>query len=467
MTPTIAGFIIAGCLLIVLAAVAVWLGLSRARLIADLEHEGGERARAEAALEAARAEARGLAQQVESWRQKYAELLSERERLDERLASQQKAHAQAFTELEQRLTQQQELFRRTIESSAGEAMKQSAAHLLRLADENFTKHHASAKAQIEQQVRPIAETLRRADEKLADLEKQRLGAYSSLNERVTEVARVSDSLRSETARLFRALSRPQVRGRYGEIQLRRVLELAGMRDFCDFSEQDTTRDDSDDALRPDVVVRLPNERVVVIDAKANLDAYLRALDAPSPEEAERCMEAFASHVADQAKRLGSKKYQGRYEGAAEFVVMFIPGDQFIDAALQRRPELLDAAANDRVILASPSTLIGLLSAVHVGWRERRLAEGAEELRRLGRELHERVEKVLRDIARLGGSLDTALRAYNEVVGSIDTRLLPTLRKFEDAGAKGERTLPEVKVVEGAAREMRSLPAGPRGNAEGG
>jgi DNA recombination protein RmuC len=457
MTPALGGLIAIAVLLIAVAAAALWLWNQRTLLLRDLDHAASEHDQAARALEAARSEAATLNQQIDQWQARFADLLAERERLSERLASQQQAHQQAFITLEERLTQQQELFKKTIESSAGDAMKQSAAHLLRLADENFTKHHAAAKAQIEQQVRPIADTLKRTDEKLADLEKQRVGAYSTLTERAGEVARASEQLRQETARLFRALSKPQVRGRYGEIQLRRVLELAGMRDYCDFTEQASTRDDADELLRPDAVVRLPNDRRIVIDAKTNLDAYLLALDAPTPEDAERHMAVFADHVAEQARRLGSKKYQGRFDGASEFVVMFIPGDQFIDAALQRRPDLLDAAAQDRVILASPSTLIGLLSAVHVGWRERRLAEGAEELRTLGKELHERVEKVLRDIARLGGSLNTALNAYNDVVGSVDARLLPTLRKFEDAGAKGEKALPEIKVIEGAARELRALP----------
>lgn len=469
-------------LLVVAVVVAVWLGLSRARLLTDVLHAEEAALASKADLDAARAEARALAAQADQFREKSSELagqcitlrgqLEQETRLHrEHLESLSAAHARELSalrdtaadhraQLEKRLADQQARFKEMMDAVAGEALRKSGEQLLRLADENFTKHHASARAEIEKKVQPITDTLKRADDKLAQLEKQRVEAYSALKEGVIEVARTSQDLRKETERLFRALSKPQVRGRYGEIQLRRVLEIAGMRDYCkDFTEQATTRGPDQDMLRPDVVVRLPNDRCIVIDAKANLDGYLQALDATNPEDAERHMESFASHVAEQAKRLASKNYQSRFDGAAEFVVMFIPGDQFIDAALQRRPDLLDLAIQHRVIIASPSTLIGLLSAVHVGWRERKLADSAEELRKLGKELHERVDKVLSEIVGVGKSLDTATSAYNRLVGSVDSRMMPTLRKFEAAGACSDKPVPELKVLTDAARTLRALPQG--------
>lgn len=467
-----------GLLALALAAVGAWLWGERARLRGELsastqrlqesqaradEHDANTRAlqhtldtteESLASLRVSAAEVRARLDAATIAGAEARDALEARHRAE--LAALGKAAKDKDDALQARLDDQQRAFRETIEAQAARAMKQSGEQLLTTATQVFTAEQDKARGTLEAKLAPIAQTLARADEKLAELERQRVAAYASLQDRTTEVARGAEQLRQETARLFRALSKPNVRGRYGEVQLRRVLELSGMREYCDFDEQRSERDDDEGTLRPDVVVRLPNNRCIVIDAKANLDAYLQALDA-APDEAEAHLQTFADHVAEQARRLASKQYQSRLDGAAEFVVMFVPGDQFVDAALQRRPSLLEHAFENRVILASPSTLIGLLSAVHAGWRERRLADSAEELRLLGRELHERVEKVLRDVSRLGGSLDNALKAYNDVVGSIDARLMPTMRKFEESGARSDRTIPDIKIVDGVSRPLRALP----------
>ena len=247
--------------------------------------------------------------------------------------------------------------------------------------------------------------------------------------------------------------KPHVRGRYGEIQLRRVAELAGMVNECDFFEQSQTRGPDGTALRPDMVVKLPSNRVIVVDAKTNIQGYLDAMSAATPAEADGHLDRFARHVSEQATALARKKYWTQYDGSPEFVVMFIPGDQFVDAALQRQPELLERAAEQGVILASPATLIGLLRAVAVGYKEQALAKAAEELRELGKELHERVATAMGHAARLGKSLNSAVDSFNDFVGSYERRVEPHLRRFEDAGVKSAKDLPEVGEVVVRARGL--------------
>jgi len=297
------------------------------------------------------------------------------------------------------------------------------------------------KAAIEQLVKPISETLSKTREQLVQLD-----------ERVKASGENNQSLKEVTARLSKALSRPEIRGRYGEIQLKRVAELAGMTSYCDFSEQVSERDDDGNLQRPDMIVTLPNKRVIVVDAKANINAYIEAVNATSDEERETQLARFARHVSEQVKKLADKKYWSLFDGqSAEFVVMFVPGDHFIDAALARKPDLLDDAAQRGVILASPSTLIGLLRAVQIGWREHAMTEQAKELFLLGKELHDRAATAFEHAGKLGDSIRMSVERYNKLVGSIDSRMMPTLKKFEDAGAKSGKALIEPKRVEGEPR----------------
>jgi DNA recombination protein RmuC len=262
-----------------------------------------------------------------------------------------------------------------------------------------------------------------------------------------------ESLRLETLKLSRALSKPEVRGRYGEIQLRRVAELAGMMEHCDFNEQQSQRDGDGRLLRPDMTVSYPNGRMIAVDAKCNILAYIEAIDAPTEESREACLERFADHVAAQAAALGRKTYWSEFEGSPEFVVMFVPGDQFIDAALSRRRDLIERAAEQGVILASPSMLIGLLRAVYVGWREKRVEDQARELIALGRELHERASIAFGHVADLGAALESASKRYNAFVASYESRLEPTLRKFEDAGVKSSKDRPALTPLSLRVRDV--------------
>ncbi|MBM90922.1 MAG: DNA recombination protein RmuC [Phycisphaerae bacterium] len=407
------------------------------RLADENAHLMGDLEEARRELELARAQAEASSQRV-------TELSVEQAKLVERLDAGAKLIEEFKANREQLVQQFEALGSRTLKSNQ-EALGKFITERLKDADSLSQAELDKRKQAIEAMVKPISETLHKTREQITQLD-ERVKASSASNE----------SLKEETARLTKALSRPEVRGQYGEIQLRRVAELAGMTSYCDFSEQTSVRDEQGQLLRPDMVVTLPNERVIVVDAKANINAYIEAVNAPTDEIREEQMERFARHTFEQVKKLADKKYWSMFDGkSAEFVVMFVPGDHFIDAALSRRPDLLDVAAQQGVILASPSTLIGLLRAVAVGWREHALTEQAAELFELGKELHDRAATAFEHAGKLGDSIRQSVDRYNKLVGSIDSRMMPTLKKFEDAGAKSGKSLDGPKRVEGTPRELAS------------
>jgi DNA recombination protein RmuC len=360
--------------------------------------------------------------------------------INERLDGAEKRYLDLVND-EKRLTEQFEAIGGKSLRANQEALSKFLSERLKDADSLSQKELDERKMAIESLVKPIRETLTKTHEQIVQLD-----------ERVRASGDSNTSLREETARLTKALSRPEIRGQYGEIQLRRVAELAGMTGYCDFTEQVSVRDEDGQLQRPDMIVTLPNERIIVVDAKANINAYIEAVNATTDEQREEQMDRFGRHMTEQVKKLADKKYWSLFDGnSAEFVVMFVPGDHFIDAALARNPDLLDIAAQQGVIMASPSTLIGLLRAVHVGWREHALTEQAAELFVLGKELHDRAATAFEHAGKLGDSIRMSVERYNRLVGSIDSRMMPTLKKFEDAGAKSGKALVEPKRVEGEAR----------------
>jgi len=347
----------------------------------------------------------------------------------------------------------------SFQAMAGDALRASNAEFLRLAQASFAAQKGEAVAELEsrrvavdQLIAPVAEALKRTHQSLEQVGKEHAG----LRQQVAGMNQANQELRSETGKLVQALRKPNVRGRYGEVQLERVVELAGMKNYCDFTPQQSLRDEEGKLQKPDLIVRLPNGRVVAIDAKTNLDAYLDALDAKTPDEAEGHLDRYAETVMLQAQKLARKAYWTHFDASPEFVVMFLPGDQLVDAALQRRPELIEYAAERSVVIASPSTLIGLLRAVHVGWREKNLSDSAQELFELGRELHQRAAIVLEHAAVVGESIERARRSYNDFVGSIHSRLLPTLRRFEERDARSSKEIPLVRTIEGETRRPEPL-----------
>lgn len=345
---------------------------------------------------------------------------------------------------------------------AQDALKPAVENLARLSGESLRANQAEAskdferrKVEVEKLVQPLGQALAETRKQLESLG----GGQSQLQGRLVAMAQQSEALRAETGKLVQALRRPNVRGRYGEVQLRRVIELAGMREWCDFSEQASLGEGDELRLRPDVLVKLPNGRLVAIDAKVNIDAYVDAIQSEDEAQRAQSLARFGKAVADQAVALGKKDYWARLGLSPEFVVMFVPGDQFVDAALEQRPDLIDLAAASHVVIASPSTLIGLLRAIHVGWREQRLYESAEELFKLGKELLERAGVAMGHAGRVGERLGQAVKAYNEFTGSVDSRLMPTLRKFEEARALSpDQRIDDLRQIELAPRLPAALPA---------
>ncbi|MDA8124268.1 MAG: DNA recombination protein RmuC [Deltaproteobacteria bacterium] len=343
---------------------------------------------------------------------------------------------------------------------SAEALRSNNRSFLELAGATLEKFQEGARNDlttrqkaIDELVKPLKESLSQVDGRIREIEQLRTTAYATLTEQLKSLALTQCRLEGETGNLVRALRAPVVRGRWGEIQLQRVVEMAGMIEYCDFLQQESATAETG-RLRPDMVIRLPNGKNVVIDAKAPLQAYLEALEAPDEATRTAKLKDHGRQIRVHLQALGAKAYWEQFQPAPEFAVLFLPGETFFSAALEQDPSLIEYGVGQKVILATPTTLIALLKAVAYGWRQEQLAENAEEICQLGKQLYERVATWAGHLAGVGKNLDNAVKTYNEAMGSYESRVLVTARKFRELGAS---TNGEIDTPLEIDRTARSLP----------
>jgi DNA recombination protein RmuC len=349
----------------------------------------------------------------------------------------------------------------SFEALAASALRNSTDEFLKLADQRLGHVHKDALGEVSRRqqalddlIGPIREALGRVDVKLSEHDRDRLQTRTEITTLLRTLNQQQDRLREETASLVRALRTPNVRGRWGEVQLRRVVELAGMVEYCDFDEQPTLQAEFG-RQRPDLVVKLPGNRTIVVDAKVPLEAYLSAQDAPDETVRARQLADHARQVREHITRLGAKSYWEQVQPSPEFVVMFLPGESFFQAALQHDASLIEYGVRSQVFPASPLTLIALLQVVAQGWRHERLAQNAEEIQALGKDLYARVSKMTEYLDTLRMRLDSTVKAFNDTVGSYETRVLVTARKFKELGATTGIDIDAPQTIETAPRILHS------------
>ena len=357
----------------------------------------------------------------------------------------------------------------TFNAMATEALNSNNEQFLRLAKESLGQFHIKAEGELEKRekavenmVKPIRDALEKTEKQVERMESGRQQAHGALTKHLETMAESHRLLQSETRNLVQALRRPEVRGQWGELTLKRLAELAGMVEHCDFQEQASVQTDNGQQ-RPDMIVRMPDKREIIVDAKTPLDAYLSAVEAVSDEERKTRLQQHARNVRARIKELSSKSYWQQFRHSPDFVVLFIPGDQFLSAALDVDHTLIEDALSQNVILATPTSFVALLRAIAYGWRQEVLAENAEVIREVGQDLYGRLATFAEHLSRLGRSLDSSVSAYNKAISSYDSRILPGAKKFTELGVTARKEPPRLEPIERSARHVEAPEAIPASN----
>lgn len=459
--PVVGYAVIAGLggALLGVAFTVLW---ARARLAAETSRFEAEK-NARVAAEGSR---RALEESLSKKTEEATSLATEAARLTERLEQERKAAERNLALLQDAQAKLSDAFK----ALSADALERNSESFLKLAQESLQRFQEGARSDLEQRQKaigelatPIRERLEKFDVKIGELEQKREGAYQALRQQVSDLLQVHlPQLHRETADLVKALRQPQVRGRWGEVQLRRVVEMAGMLEHCDFDEQ-VSHTTEEGRLRPDLIVHLPSDRQVVVDAKAPVEAYLEAVEAQDENARAEALKRHAGQVRAHIGRLSGKAYFDQFSPTPEFVVLFVPGEAFFSAALAQDPTLIEYGAEHRVIPASPTTLIAWLKAVAYGWRQEALARNAAEVAALGKELYERISTLADHWGSVGKRLDQAVDAYNRSVGTLERRVLPSARKFRDLQAVGADQ--ELESPAQVTHETRPLTAAELTNGE--
>lgn len=386
---------------------------------------------------------------------KLARLREQNTQLSTTLELEQRNHAERLADLEKAREQLADTF----SALSGQALRHNSEEFLKLAQENLKRFHSQATGEldkkekaIEHLVQPIREALEKTEKQIRFMEAERKQAYGALHKHLETMAATQANLQSETRNLVKALRRPEVRGQWGELTLKRLAELAGMVEHCDFYEQETVHTD-EGRQRPDMIVRLPDGRDIVVDVKTPLDAYLNAVEATEDDQRQHELLRHARNVRQRVTELASKAYWSQFSSAPDFVVLFIPGDQFLSAALDQDHSLLEDALAQHVILATPTSFVALLRAVAYGWRQDQMTRNAEKIRDVGEDLYRRLLTFTAHLQKLGKSLDSSIRHYNSAVGSFDSRVIPGAQKFTELGIHASVEIGSPQQIEAGTRSL--------------
>lgn len=388
-----------------------------------------------------------LSEQVEYWRTQAGENSAESVKLQADLNAANKQLAER-ADIEKVLGDQFKVM-------ANEAISNNNDAFLKTADEKIGTLLTQAKTDFSHSKDAVQELVKPLSEELKRIEEARNKSQGSLTNQIETLVQNNNSLTEETRNLANALKRPEVRGSWGEMQLRRVVELAGMANYCDYEEQVSVTSEDGSRDRPDMVVRMPNERTIVVDAKTPMSAYLTSVESDNPEERKEAIQQHAKQVRERASSLSQKSYQQMFDRSPDFVVMFLPGEYLLSAALENDRELIDWAMQRNVIIATPNTLMALLKAVALGWREAQIEEEAAKVAQLGQELHDRIRIFAGHMVKMRNSLNSTVENFNSGVGSLESRVLISARRFKDMGISTSQEIPELSEVNTQTREFRS------------